>query len=98
MEEAKPKSEEEDPSKEIDEEEQAKEFAEKLKEFQFFQNVFDDAGVCRYSLEFIKSKTPLIYTYEAISLLINCLEYGNLKVFQGDHLKINSFIGTNEHT
>ena len=84
MEEAKPKTEEENQNKDIDEEELAKQNAAKLKEFQFFQNAFDSAGVCRYSLEFIKSKTPLIYSYEAICLLINCLEFGNFKVFQGD--------------
>ena len=63
-----------------DEEEENKKLEEKRAEFQFIQNVFDDAGVCAYSLGFIKAKTPLLYIYEAICLLINCLDFGNFKV------------------
>ena len=53
----------------------------KKKHFKFLQEVFEKAGVCAYGLTFIKAKTPLLYVYEAISLLINCLEFGNNNVY-----------------
>lgn len=79
LEQSKPKAieEEEQENDDYDEEKILKEQAQQKKEFKRLQNCFEKAGVCSYSLTFIKSKSPLLYVHEAICLLINCLEFGN---------------------
>lgn len=80
LEESKPDEVDEDNNYK-DEEEEAKKMALQKKSFRFIQNAFERAGVCFYGLQFIKAKIPLLYVYEAINLLINCLEFGNNNVY-----------------
>ena len=80
LQEAKPKKHKKDDKiEESDEQKNMRILNEK--KFKFLQNAFEAAGVCTYGLTFIKAKSPDLYVLEAIRLLINCLEFGNIHVF-----------------